>query len=95
MKVNHPNSAILDHALKLLARREHSRFELHHKLQQKGWSEEQIQEVLSELSESQLQSDTRFIEMYIRHRTEAGYGPHGLSGALPARYSGSSPAVGG
>jgi regulatory protein len=76
---------IREQALKFLARREYSRYELQRRLAAKGWSVEQISEVLDELAEAQLQSDTRFLEMYIRHRRAAGYGPRRIIVELTER----------
>ena len=52
-------------AIKLLARREHSRAELARKLAALG-SHEEIDAVLAELSQSGLLSDARYAEAYVR-----------------------------
>jgi regulatory protein len=52
-------------AVKLLARREHTRAELTRKLAPHG-SQEEIDIVLNELAGSGLQSDARFAESYLR-----------------------------
>lgn len=52
-------------AVKLLARREHTRAELQRKLAPHG-SQEEIDIVLNELARSGLQSDARFAESYLR-----------------------------
>lgn len=52
-------------AIRLLARREHSRAELARKLVSHG-TQEEIDAVISELQASQLQSDSRFAEGYVR-----------------------------
>jgi len=62
-------------ALDLLARREHSMFELEQKLSKKNFDTSDIKEVLCMLSENGLQSDDRFTESYIRMRSKKGFGP--------------------
>jgi regulatory protein len=52
-------------AIRLLARREHTRAELARKLAPLG-TEEEIETVLNELTRSGLQSDARFAESYLR-----------------------------
>ena len=52
-------------AVRLLARREHTRAELVRKLAPHGTSDE-IETVLNELSRTGLQSDTRFAESFVR-----------------------------
>ncbi|KPJ67768.1 MAG: hypothetical protein AMJ43_01990 [Coxiella sp. DG_40] len=59
----------------LLARREHSQFELRSKLKAKGYAENLIDNVLHDLIKENLQSDQRFAESYIAMRTKRGYGP--------------------
>ena len=54
-------------AIKLLARREHTRVELARKLAPHGTSEE-IDIVLNELAGAGLQSDARFAESYVKSR---------------------------
>jgi len=62
-------------AIKILTRREHSEHEISHKLSSKGYSEEDIEQVLAQLQTQGYQSDARFCEHYIRHRSGRGYGP--------------------
>ncbi len=62
-------------AIRLLARREHSRFELSRKLTYKGHETQQIDAVLDELELHNLQSDLRFSQSLIRARKSKGYGP--------------------
>jgi regulatory protein len=61
-------SALRQRAIKLLARREHTRAELAAKLKPYG-AEDEIETVVSELAGSGLQSDERFAESYIRSRS--------------------------
>ncbi len=62
-------------ALELLARREHSRRELHTKLVRKGYPEVLVERVVAELEAARLLSDERFAESFVRARTERGHGP--------------------
>lgn len=66
---------VLDCALRLLTRREHSLKELSNKLKQKGFSFDEINEALDSCQRLDLQSDQRFTEQYIRSRIRQGYGP--------------------
>lgn len=56
-------------AIRLLARREHTRAELLRKLAPHG-SEDDIQTVIAELQATQLQSDARFAESWLRARAD-------------------------
>lgn len=62
-------------ALRLLARREHSRAELYLKLKQREFEVDDITVLLDDLAEKQYQSDERFANSYARMRLEKGYGP--------------------
>jgi len=61
-------------ALYLLARREHSRFELFTKLKKYNADEQEINALLDELTSKNLLSDLRFVESYSRMRIQAGRG---------------------
>ncbi len=73
--VNEINKEVKASCLRLLARREHSQKELFNKLMTKGYSKENIENVVTELAEQDLQNDCRFMESYARHRIAKGYGP--------------------
>lgn len=62
-------------AMNLLARREHSRFELGNKLSRRFTDGAMVDEQLSQLAREGLQSDVRFAESYARQRVSRGYGP--------------------
>lgn len=62
-------------ALNLLARREHSREELCHKLTERGFDGAEIAPLLDRLQAERLQSDVRFTESYIHARHARGFGP--------------------
>ena len=79
----------------MLARREHSRHELQHKLQRKGCAPPLIEQVLQELERERLLSDERFVEALLQVRRERGFGPlyiqqelqqKGVAEALIAQY---------
>lgn len=62
-----------ERALRLLARREHSRFELARKLGQAGFTQQDIDALLDEFEEKKWLSDRRFAESYVAdHRARAG-----------------------
>ena len=62
-------------AVRLLARREHSRHQLQNKLKQRGFLMDAIDEALEKCLRLDLQSDMRFADMYCRGRINRGYGP--------------------
>ncbi len=72
-------------AVGLLARREHSVFELRQKLRQKGALSAEIDDVLQRLVERNYQSDERFALSYVRTRVAAGFGPIRIRVELVAR----------
>ena len=59
----------------LLARREHSHFELLEKLINKGCSREIAEAALDELEQDGLLSDERFVESLVQTRQTQGHGP--------------------
>ncbi|MGJ7474226.1 recombination regulator RecX [Pseudomonas fulva] len=67
--------AIRRAAMDLLARREHGRVELTRKLLQRGALQTLIEHELDRLSEEGLLSEARYLESFIRYRSNSGYGP--------------------
>lgn len=61
--------------MQYLARREHSRSELHDKLLKKGCAEALAEETVKRLEQERLVSDDRFMESLIQARRNRGYGP--------------------
>lgn len=74
-----------DVALRLLARREHSRRELLWKLRQRGIPMPEGEEALDRLEDQGLLSDERFAESYVTSRSERGYGPLRIRAGLLER----------
>lgn len=62
-------------AVRLLARREHSRYELRGKLKQRGIASQEVEIALDKLVSKGLQSDDRYTEICIRSRVRKGHGP--------------------
>ena len=62
-------------AVRLLARREHSAYELQQKLLQRDFSQASVQQALHELEQGGWLSDQRFAEAYVRMRQQKGFGP--------------------
>jgi len=60
--------------MRLLAMREHTRFELRNKLK-RAHAAADIEQALKSLSEQGLQSDERYTELYVELRRNKGYGP--------------------
>lgn len=88
-------SSLKNKAIRLLARREYARAELFQKLQMHANNSALINEVLDDLIAKKFQSDERFVEFFIHHRIEQGYGPiriqyelsqHGISEILIRSY---------
>ena len=61
-------------AMNMLARREHSVFELTRKLQQKDYPSDLVKQVIERLVADNLLSDERFAEAYVRMRSARGFG---------------------
>ncbi|WP_111497653.1 regulatory protein RecX [Marinobacter bohaiensis] len=72
-------------ALKLLARREHSRQELRLKLMQRKLAPEVIDPVLDDYEAEGWLDDDRFADVYARQRMELGYGPLRIESELQQR----------
>jgi regulatory protein len=62
-------------AMDYLARREHGRSELYDKLMRFGFDAEVADDAVAQLVEDGLQSDTRFVEAFVRSRINQGKGP--------------------
>jgi regulatory protein len=62
-------------ALRLLTRREHSVHELRQKLFQRDFSTALVDELLLRLIDTELLSDQRFAEVFVRSRIGRGHGP--------------------
>ena len=61
-------------AQRSLSMREHSKFQIKTKLKNKGFDNNTIESVLSELQEVGFQSDDRYTKEYIVYRQSNGYG---------------------
>ena len=73
MKSTPEPGELRERALRLLARREHSRAELVRKLEQAGFDTSDIQPLLDEFEQKNWLSDRRFAESYVAdHRARAG-----------------------
>lgn len=78
-------SKIYQTAIKLLARREHSIQELNHKLKAKKFNPDEIKIVLDFLEQKKLVSDERFGEVYVRSRSQKGFGKMRIEAELKER----------
>lgn len=72
-------------ALRLLVRREHSRFELARKLRSRGFEGEVVEQALDALADEGAQSDARFASEYAQSRAARGYGPDRIERELRER----------
>lgn len=72
-------------AVRLLARREHGRYELCEKLLQRDFRADAIEVALDQLAERGLQCDVRFAESYTRMRINRGFGANKVRADLQSR----------
>jgi regulatory protein len=73
-------------ALAFLARRDHFRRELEHKLKAKGYPPDEIEGAISRCEAAGLMDDVRVGERFVEIRAEdRGWGPHRLAGELKKR----------
>lgn len=77
--------AVRNQALRLLASREHSRWELERKLLARGYEAAVLAGVLDALTETGLLSDERMAEAYVAGRLRKGFGPLRLRQELRER----------
>ena len=75
----------MQRACDLLARREHTRAELRHKLARGGADAARIEAMLAQLAAEGLQSDARFAEHFVQQRVNKGQGPMKIRQALQQR----------
>jgi len=68
------DKSCLTAALRLLGRRDHSCFELSHKLKQRGFSDDTISPVIATCIEMKYLDDGRFCEGYTERLRRKGYG---------------------
>lgn len=68
------SSLALGYVMSLLARREYSEFELRCKMQEKNFTEQEIEQTLAHCQQKNWQNDKRFAENYFYHRAQRGYG---------------------
>jgi regulatory protein len=76
---------VREQAIALLARREHSQYELRLKLWRRGCDDELVDAVIDELRDEDLLSDARFAEAYVDSRARRGFGPVRIRGELQQR----------
>ncbi|WP_439287753.1 recombination regulator RecX [Lonepinella sp. BR2904] len=68
------SSLALNYLINLLARRDYSEYEIRCKMQQKAFSQEDIDQALAHCQQRHWQSDQRFAENYLNFRANRGYG---------------------
>jgi regulatory protein len=85
MPKNVLDSEIKACAFRLLARREHSRYELRQKLLLRDYDVALVEDVLDYMAEEHWQSDERFTENYVRSRINKGYGRLKIQAELQER----------
>ena len=78
-------TALRSRALAMLARREHSQFELRQKLAELGAESTVIDSILHEFSTQNWQNDRRFTEVFIRYSARKGQGALNIRQELKQR----------
>jgi regulatory protein len=78
-------ASIREAAVKLLARREHSEYELRAKLNKRDYEDDAVNAVIEALRADNLVSDERFAEAYVQSRVNKGFGPVRIRGELQQR----------
>jgi regulatory protein len=76
---------VRESAVRLLTRREHSTVELRRKLTARGHDAAVVESVIESLGQRALVSDARFLESFVRTRTERGVGPIRIRAELRER----------
>lgn len=80
------NQNIYDKAVKLLSIRMHTTGELHAKLKDRGFKDEEIREVLRQLEEQKFLDDGRFAEIFVDNlKRYKDWGYYGIKAKLAAR----------
>ncbi len=67
--------SIREAAMNYLSRREHTRQELLHKLLDKDYPQDEVEQALDRLEDQGLLSESRFAEAFVRQRQLRGSGP--------------------
>lgn len=75
----------LQSATRMLASREHSVLEMTRKLQQRDYSAEVVEAVITNLLKARVLSDERYAEAYVRMRSAKGYGATRIRNELRER----------
>ena len=75
-------SLALSYVVNLLARREYSEFELRNKMQEKAFTEDEIDETIAHCQKKNWQNDKRFAENYLHARSQRGYGANRIKQEL-------------
>jgi regulatory protein len=73
-KLDPSRKRALNTALRILTRRDHSRYELVRKLKQRGFSKEDIDDAVSSCEKFDYVNDERTTKVYIRQLKRKGYG---------------------
>lgn len=68
------SSLALGYAVNLLSRREYSEYEIRCKMQEKAFSEDEIEQTVAHCRQKNWQNDRRFTENYLNARAQRGYG---------------------
>ena len=84
-KADECRTDVRDAAVRLLARREHSRLELTRKLGNRGHPDTLIEETVNDLARAGLQSDKRFADAFVRSALGRGQGPLKIRAGLAER----------
>ncbi len=76
IKTTKPKYSVMEYVIYLLSRRDHSVFELMQKCKQKGYEEQESEQAIKRAQELNYQSDQKFCSVFIRSKSQSGYGPN-------------------
>lgn len=68
------SSLALNYLINLLSRRDYSEFEIRNKMQEKAFTETEIEQALATAQQKNWQNDKRFAASYLYSRAQRGYG---------------------
>ena len=76
------SSLALGYVVNLLSRREYSEYEIRCKMQEKAFTEDEIEQTILHCRQKNWQNDRRFTENYLQFRAQRGFGPNRIKQEL-------------
>ncbi len=84
-RVNGDNNEAIRYVLRILNRRDYTRFEILNKLTRRGYDSKTVSDAIEWLEEKNLINDERYTENYVYSRLNAGYGKIRIGFELKSR----------